>query len=306
MSPPSTRPPERRLLGIALRITSATLLAGMAACAKLASARGVTVPELLFYRSVFALPLAAGWIGVVPGWAAVRTRRPRAHVTRTLVGFTAMGMMLGSISRLPLGEATTIIYLSPLIATLLSAALLRERIGRHRWAAVLAGFVGILVVVRPGAAGLATAGVLLGLGGALGQAAVMITLRQLGRTENTAAIVWWFLVLSSLLGAAFLPLFGRWHGGAVLVTLAGCGLFAGAGQIAMTASLRFAPVATVAPFDYLQILWATLFGWLVFAAPLDPATLAGAALIAGSGLYTAYRERLRGREPVEALAPPET
>jgi len=298
---------DRPLLGVMLRICSATLFACMAVMVKEASNRGASMPELVFYRSAFALPVVAAWITFGPGWDAVRTQRPLAHVTRGVIGLTSMLLTFGALALLPIGEATTLSYAAPIVATMLSAIVLREPIGWHRWAAVLIGFIGVLLVIRPGHThGLPPLGIAVGVGSALVLGGVMITLRQIGQYEHTAAIVFWFTCLCTLFGAAMLPIFGQRHDMVTIALLVVSGLIGGGSQLTMTASLRFAPVATVVPFDYVQILWATLFGWLIFGSPPLATTLFGAALIAGSGIYTAYRERVRGKIPPQVYAPPES
>ncbi|HWI86159.1 MAG TPA: DMT family transporter, partial [Sphingomonas sp.] len=180
----------------------------------------------------------------------------------------------------------------------------RERIGPRRWAAVAAGFAGVLLIAHPGN-GAAPIGILAGIAAAFGQSAVMITVRQISRTEAVAAIVFWFTVISTLAGALTLPFFGHGHDPATLGLLALAGLAGGIGQLGMTASLRLAPVSVVVPFDYLQIVWSITIGWLIFTTPPTSWVLAGAALIAASGIYTAYREGVRGREPPEGFSMPE-
>jgi drug/metabolite transporter (DMT)-like permease len=300
-----TAPPERRLQGILLRSASATAFAGMAALLKAASERGVATPEMIFYRNGWALVVVVAWIALGPGWSAVRTANPWAHVTRSAIGLVSMLLTFGALAMLPLGEATTLTYAAPLIATILSGLVLGELIGRRRWAAVAVGFVGVALVAQPGGKDLPLIGIATGIAAAFGQSAVMITIRQISRTEGTAAIVFWFTVMTTVAGAVLLIFFGRWHDPATMAMLAGAGLLGGFAQLAMTASLRFAPVSVVVPFDYLQIVWATLAGWLVFGSAPTLLMLGGAALICGSGLYTAYRERVRGREPTEARAMPE-
>ncbi|WP_294392864.1 DMT family transporter [uncultured Sphingomonas sp.] len=298
-------PPERRLQGILLRSASATAFAGMAALLKAASDRGVATPEMIFYRNGWALLVVSAWIGAGPGWSAVRTAKPLAHITRSTIGLVSMLLTFGALALLPLGEATTLTYAAPLIATILSGLVLGEAIGPRRWAAVAVGFVGVALVAQPGGSAVPLLGVAVAIAAAFGQSAVMITVRQISRTEGTAAIVFWFSTFTALAGAAMLPVFGRWHDPLTMAMLAGAGLLGGFAQIAMTGSLRFAPVSVVVPFDYLQIILATAIGWAVFGSAPTPLMLAGAALIAGSGLYTAYRERVRGREPVEARSMPE-
>lgn len=298
-------PPERPLAGILLRAASATAFAGMAALLKASSERGVAAPEMIFYRNGWALVVVGSWIALGPGWGAIRTAKPLAHVTRSSIGLVSMLLTFGALALLPLGEATTLTYAAPLIATILSGLVLGEEIGRRRWLAVAVGFAGVALVAQPGGTTLPMTGVAVGIAAALGQSAVMITVKQISRTENTAAIVFWFSTFTTIAGAAMLPFFGRWHDPATMALLAGAGLLGGFAQLAMTASLRFAPVSVVVPFDYLQIVWATLIGWLAFGSPPTPLMVAGAALVAGSGLYTAYRERARGREPNEARQMPE-
>lgn len=294
------------MLGVGLRIVAATCFATMAALLKGASDRGVSTPEMIFWRNIWSLLVVSIWITLGPGWAAVRTNRPLAHITRSVLGIVSMLFTFGALALLPLAEATTLTYAAPILATILSGLLLGEAIGVRRWSAVAIGFVGVLLVVRPGGGvHLPMIGVLVGIFAALGQSFVMITLRQIGRTEGTAAIVFWFSVLSTTAGIAMLPIFGRPHDMMTLEMMCLAGSLGGIAQLTMTASLRFAPVSVVVPFDYLQIVWATLIGTVIFASPSTPLMLAGAALIAGSGIYTAYRESRRGRVPDQARTAPE-
>ncbi|WP_240320876.1 DMT family transporter [Sphingomonas crusticola] len=288
-----------------MRITAATAFALMAALLKAASERGVTTPEMIFYRNGWSLLVVSIWLSLGPGWAAVKTRAPLAHLTRSVVGLVSMLFTFGALALLPLGEATTLTYAAPIIATLLSGLLLKEKIGIRRWAAVAVGFAGVLLIAHPGN-GAAPVGILVGVAAAFGQSAVMITVRQISQTENVAAIVFWFSVFTTIAGAAMLPFFGQGHDRLTYLLLALCGLCGGIGQLTMTASLRYAPVSVVVPFDYLQIVWGITIGWLVFLTPATPLVFAGAALIAGSGIYTAYREGARGKEPAEARSMPES
>jgi drug/metabolite transporter (DMT)-like permease len=167
------------------------------------------------------------------------------------------------------------------------------------------GFLGVVLVARPGN-GVTTIGLLVGILAALSQSAVMITVRQISRTEHIAAIVFWFTIFTTAAGAMMLPFFGHSHDALTYALLAGAGLLGGVGQLSMTASLRFAPVSVVVPLDYLQIVWGIVLGWIIFLTPPTPLMLVGAALIAASGIYTAYREHARGRIPAEAQAMPES
>ncbi len=287
--------------GIALRIASAGCFSVMSALLKLAAEGGVVAPEMLFYRALFGLPVVLAWVITSQGFGALATRRPLAHLGRTVLGICSILCTFQALILLPLADATTIGFTAPVFATILSWLLLREPVGRHRWSAVACGFLGVAIVMRPGQSGhdVPLAGVLIGLLAALGTASVTITLRQLRNTEHVAAIVFWFFLGSSLVGLALLPFFGSWHAPLTYVLLAGGGLAGGLAQITMTASLQAAPVSVVSPFDYLQMVGALLLGWLLMASTPTFNTLLGAALIASSGLYTAWREySLRRVRPI--------
>ena len=283
--------------GISLRIASAGAFSIMTALLKLAAERGVVAPEMLFYRALFGLPVVLLWIVMRPGLGAIRTERPWAHVFRCALGITGILFVFQALTMLTLADAATINFTAPIFATLLSGLILREVVGPHRWLAVAVGFIGVAVVMRPGAGHAPPlAGVAVALMAALGQASVTVTLRQLKDTEHVAAIVFWFFVASLGVGALMLPFVGHWHGWATLALLAGGGVAGGLAQLTVTASLQSAPVAVVAPFDYLQMVGAVIFGWWLMASPPSLNTLAGAALIAASGLYTVWREHVRRRD----------
>lgn len=294
--------------GIALRIAAAGCFSIMAAVLKLASLDGVGAPEMLFYRAFFGLPVVLIWVLSRPdGLKALTTRRPWAHVGRSALGILSILCVFQTLTLLPLADATTLSFTAPVFATLLSFLILKEAIGPRRWAAVALGFVGVIIVMRPGAGDHAVplVGIGFGLAAAVLTAAVTITLRQLRDTEHVAAIVFWFFVASSIVGAILLPFVGHWRSPQILALLIASGVVGGLAQLFMTASLQKAPVAVVAPFDYLQIIGAVIFGWWLLHTPPSLNTLAGAALIASSGLYTAWREHVRRKDSlIQPTSPP--
>ena len=294
----STRPDQSRAFGIALRIGATTCFAFMAAMIKLGYEAGVSTPELAFYRFAFGLPPLLAWIAWSGNFGAWRTQRPTAHVWRALVGLSTMVTAFSALAYLPLAEATTIGFAAPLFAVVLSALVLKEKVGRHRWSAVALGFVGVLLVMRPEGRDLPPTGLALALLSAFGVGVVTITIRQIGRTEHPQTTVLWFSLLSMLTLSAFLPFYAQLHDARTWAILLGLGAFGGFGQIFLTASLRFAPVSVVVPFDYTQLLWAVLLGALIFGKAPPGTTWIGAAVIVASGLYTLYREHKLGREKV--------
>jgi drug/metabolite transporter (DMT)-like permease len=306
MDRPVSPPRDAIATGIALRIASAGCFSVMSALLKVAATHGVVAIEMLFYRALFGLPVILIWVMTTQGISALGTRRPWVHVRRCAIGVSAILCTFHTLTLLPLADATTIGFTAPIFATLMSGLILKETVGAQRWIAVLIGFAGVAVVLRPGAAhALPLAGVGFGLASAFGTAAVTITLRQLKDTEHVAAIVFWFFVASASVGGLLLPVFGHRHDAATLGVLAAVGVAGSLAQICMTASLRSAPVAVVAPFDYLQIIGAVIFGWWLLSSTPSANTLVGAALIASSGLYTVWREHVRRQDRlVQPTSPP--
>lgn len=284
-------PAEHRGRGIALRVGGVTCFATMMAALKYGTLHGVGPAEILFYRNFFSLPTIILWVIVGGGLSAVRTNRPGAHATRSALGLSVMFCTFIALSMLPLAEATVISFSSPLFATMLSALVLKERVLWHRWGAIAVGLLGVLIVVRPGGSGLPALGVAVALAAALGAAGVTITLRQIGQTESATATVFWFNIASVIVTAVPMPFLFHAHAANVWVALALGGLLGGCAQIMMTAAVRYAPVSALAPFDYLQIVWAMLWGFLLFDALPTWSGVLGAILIGSGGCYVIWRER---------------
>jgi drug/metabolite transporter (DMT)-like permease len=296
-------PAERRLLAITLRLFAAIALTVMFAIVKLVDARGVSLFESVFYRHAFALPLILGWIAAGPGFASVKTARPGAHVWRSLLGTGGMALNFLTFTLLPLAEATVLLFTVPIFATILSSAVLKEQVGSHRWGAVLLGFGGVLIVVQPAGSVLPTQGVAVGLLAALVVSGVSVTLRQIGRTESATTTVFWFTILSTAPMIVLMPVFGRMHDLETFGLLIGLGLTGGLAQLALTASLRLAPVSVVLPMDYSNLIWSALIGWLVFATLPGASLWLGAPLIMISGIYIVYREHRLQRAKIAVAGP---
>jgi drug/metabolite transporter (DMT)-like permease len=296
--PQLSRPPLRqnRLLGIGLRVGAATCFGFMAAAIKLGAEAGVSLPELAFYRFAFGLPPLLLWIALTGSFGAWRTRRPLAHLGRGVIGLSTMVLAFAALTFLPLAESATIGFVAPLFSVILSALILHEPVGRHRWSAVILGFVGVLIVMGPGSGALPPAGLAIALAAAFGVAGVTITIRTIGRTESTPTIVLWFTLFAMAATGLLMPFFGQMHDARAWAILAALGLFGGMGQLFLTSALRFAPVSVVVPFDYTQLLWAVLLGWWLWDTRPPTSTWIGAAVIVASGLYTLYREHKLGRE----------
>jgi drug/metabolite transporter (DMT)-like permease len=292
-------------LAILARIVTGLFMAMMSAFAKAAGEAGAGSGEIIFFRQALALPVVLLWVGMGPGWSALKTKRPKAHLSRAVIGLVSMSIMFSSLQFLPLAEAITIFFISPLVATSLSGLLLGEKVGPHRWLAVLVGFAGVLIVMRPGSSGaeVSTLGLTLAISAAVLMAGVTITLRQLGTTEHEAATVFWFTFVATVVMTCLYPFFYKPHPPATWLLMVCVGVCGAVIQIATVTSLRLAPISLTAPFDYMQLFWAALIGWLFWADLPAWTTVVGGLLIASAGLYTFYRERLRRQTIAEEATP---
>ena len=293
---------DRILTAIGMRLVSVGLFAGMNVFIKLSELHGAALGEILFWRQFGAALLVGSIVLAGPGWRSVTTSRMPAHTLRAALGLSAMAFTFATILALPLAEATTIGFTMPIFATILGALILREPTGWHRWAAVVTGFAGVLIVAQPGSGHFPVWGAITGLAAALLTASVSILLRQISRTEAAMTTVFWFSTLSVLPLGLLYVFVAKPHPPEVWSFLIAVGIFGGAAQMAMTSALGLGPVSVVVPMDYSSLIWATAFGWLVFGTLPDPATWIGAPVIVASGLYIVWREHVRRRaETVQAV-----
>lgn len=270
-------------------------MALLSALVKWTGSRGIPVFEIILFRNLFAFVPLGLYIWRTTGFEVLKTKRPFGHLVRSAVGLTGMVCGFSAVQHLPLTEATALQFTSPLFMTALSALLLSEKVGRHRWGAVLVGFVGVLIMARPLPGQMNIPGVTLGVLSALGAAGAMVAIRQIADTERGPTIVFYFTlggVAIGLVGSAF-----GWvtPDPLTLAMLVVAGLIGGVGQLFLTEALRQAPIGVIAPFDYTQLIWAALLGLVIWGELPHPLTLMGAVVVAASGVYILRRELMRFR-----------
>jgi drug/metabolite transporter (DMT)-like permease len=277
---------DHPLQGIAWMVAGVFLLSVMDALSKHAVSQ-LSIPVLIAARSALVLILLAPWVLRSGGWSALRTRRPWAHGVRGLLAVCSMLAFFESLRLLPLATVIAISFAAPLFMTLLSVPLLKERVGVHRWGALLAGFVGVRLIVGPQAMdGELGLGAWLALVAAFFYAASMTCVRWLSPTESDLSMLVWQNLTMGLAGAVglfFVPLQvapGMWPIIALMAVLVLLGQ-------------RLAPVGVVAPFHYSELLFAALFGWVFWQEWPGPHVWWGAFFVVGAGLYTLWRERAR-------------
>jgi drug/metabolite transporter (DMT)-like permease len=279
--------------GIFFMLLAAFLFSCMDALVKLATVRHPT-GQIVFFRNVVALLPLYFFVRQAGGLAILRTQRLGQHILRSLAGIASMVLGFLAFAYMPLADAVAIGLSGPIFLTALSVPLLGEHVGWRRWGAVFVGFIGILVITRPGS-GVFGLAALLPLGGALFYAFAMVQIRKLSSSEPAANIVFYFTISAIVLSAVSLP--WQWVAPTPLslVYLVGIGLVGGFAQMAMTHAFRLAPVAVVAPFDYTALVFATGFGYAIWGQIPDRFVWAGAAIVIASGLYILHRETVRRR-----------
>ena len=288
-------PAQRPIYALALRLLAMLALSVMLLLVKLTGEHGISLPETLFWRQFIPGVALLGWLGMRGEIARLRTQRLSIHARRALIGGLGMFLTLGVVQILPLAEATVLGFTAPIFAVLLAVVLLREKVGVWRWAAVLLGLIGIVIIAGPDRAHLPIRGLATGIGAAFMVALISIQLRDLGRTEEPVSIVFWFSAFCAPPMALFMVWTGLPHhdpaGWAMLFGIGAAGL---AAQLLMTAALRYGSVSSVIVMDYSQFGWATLWGWLCFAHVPPAQTWLGAPAIIAAGLIIAWREQVRG------------
>jgi len=253
-------------------------------------------PGLTAFESSFILTVAS--IVVVPFLKApgetwrgmLRTQRPALTQFRSFASTFAGIFSVIALTRIPIAEAYSLVFLAPVIALVLSVFVLSEQVGWRRWSSVAAGIVGVLIVTRPGFREL-NVGHLAALGASLCVAASVICLRLLGQSERPSTIYAWLTIQSLVINFVLMLVYGwvmptpaQW------ALLAVCGVAAGAGQIGLMAATRRAPANQVAPMQYSQLGWAIVYGALFFAEWPDVFTLLGLVFVVASGLFLIQRK----------------
>ncbi|MGQ4877269.1 DMT family transporter [Billgrantia sp. LNSP4103-1] len=294
---------DRPMAGILLRLLSGVLFTGMMVSIK---AVGTSAPlgQIVFFRSAFALLPIVLFMWLRREFpAGLATRRPAGHLLRSGLGAAAMFASFASLALLPVAEATLLMQLTPVLMACGGVVLLGEPLTFQRAGALVLALAGVAVLVLPAlgsnAGGGHAAGYALGLLAALLSAGALLTVRRISRTESAGSIALYFVLLSTLVGLATLPMGWAALTPNQLGLLVLSGLFGGAAHIAMTLALRYAEASRLAPFEYLALIWPILADLLLFGLPLAsgfllalPLILGGAGLAAleGRGLRRSLRQ----------------
>jgi len=266
--------------GALYMVVSALLFALMSVAVKIASA---TLPNVVvvFFRSGFGLLTLIPFIVGVD----LRTTQVREHLIRSLAGIASMYCFFYTLAHMRLADAVLLNYSLPIFIPFVESAWLGEEFPRRLWTPVLVGFLGVIVILRPGS-GVMEPVALLGVASALFAAVAQVGVRRLTRTEPVPRIVFYFAITATLLSAV--PAAGSWQTphGVVWVAALAMGATATAGQLAMTRAYAHAPAARVGPFVYSAVVFAAALDWLFWRKLPDAFTVAGGVLVAGAGILS--------------------
>jgi len=248
--------------------------------------------EVLFSRSLVALLTMAAFILPATGLAVYRTQRLRAHAMRATSQVGSQTMLLIAFSMMPLAGATAIMFSSPIFSTLASSYFLHEKVGPTRWAVLLVGFLGVLVIANPGMDTFQI-GALFALGNAILFGTVVAGVRGMAATESTETLIMYQLTLLTVCYALFLPFGFTMPTGFDALIMIGSGVGNGIAQYLWTRAIHLAPTSAVVPFQYLQLVWAMLLGFAIWGDLPTVNLLIGSAVVIASGMFLFWRETRR-------------
>lgn len=263
------------------------------------------VSQIIFCRAVFAMLVLGPLIWRAGGIMSLRTNRPLGHLARSGIGILSMVCGFTAVTLLPLANASALAFTAPLWTTLLGVLVLGEKVRWRRALALVVGFTGVLVILRPDASliqgilsgGPLAVGSLLGLCSSFLAACAMISVRRLSATEPSTTIVFYFMATGIVVSGILMSrefVMPTLHDAILMVLV---GVVGGLAQLLLTTAYRGAPVAVVAPFDYTAMLWATGYGFVIWGEIPHPAVALGALIVIGSGVYITVRETRLGLAP---------
>ncbi|MEM7208603.1 MAG: DMT family transporter [Pseudomonadota bacterium] len=285
------------VLGISAMLISVVLFSVMDATVKWLGGTYST-QQIMFFRTAVAMVPVLILLMHRGGFALLKTEKIGLHVARSLFGVTAMAFAFYAFSIMRLADAISILHTTPLFMTILSVLVLGERVGKRRWTAVTIGFIGMLIVIRPGPGILDSGGAYM-LVATLCIALTTTVIRYLSATDDPVCITFYF-TLSGIVVSSIVCLHSGWEWPPLndWLLLASIGLLGGSAQFAMTFSYRYAEIGMVAPLKYLSIAVGGTLGYLLWGEVPDLQSFIGIFLIVSTGIYTLHRETVTARAKI--------
>lgn len=268
------------------------------ASGKVLSGAGISTTQIVWSRYAGGMILMLFLFAPRHGLSLLTTNQPRLQIARSLLLVASSLLYFKGLSYIALPTAAAISFTSPIFITALSLPLLAERVGPRRWVAVMIGFVGALVVIRPGMAGTHWAVAYI-VGSTTCSVFYQILTRRVAGLDSATTSATYPTITGTALVSLYVFFDWSWPAaGADWIVFAALGIFGGGGHYFLTKAYEIGPAAVIAPFNYLQLVGATIMGFLIFGDLPDSVTVLGAGIIVASGLYIAHRERVRRRQRV--------
>ncbi len=280
--------PRAAALGIGLMVIAVGCFASMNMFVKLIG-NAYHPLEAVFFRNTLAAFMVIPFVLFSGGLGTLKTKRPLGHALRALAGVAGNASFFAAYTYVALADGMTVAMSVPIFATLFAIPLLGERVGWHRWAAILVGFGGVLIALNP-TAGAISPGSLFALSGTVFWALTIIFVRKLSTTESPYTIVFYYMATGSVIATCIMPWVWVTPTPQVLLLYLCTGIVGGLGQIAMTFALKLAPASVVSPFEYTQIAWALMFDLVLWGVAPASTTILGATVVIATGLYIFRRE----------------
>lgn len=295
--------PRDFLTAAVMKLSAAFLFATMAAQVRYLGDR-FPVGQVIFFRAIFAfVPILIFYAALGELSRSWQTKRFPGHVWRGTLSIASSFCYFAALARLPIVDVTAISFVTPLIVVVLAAIFLKEIVHFYRWAAVIVGFSGVIVMLVPymdmakhhaALSSVAAVGLALAICNAVFSAIAVIQVRRLTQTETTSSIVIYFSMFIAIGGLVTLPFGWVLPNNLELACLIGAGIAGGAAHILSTSSHHYAPASFLVSFDYSSMIWAFLLGYLFFGEIPAALVAVGAVIVACAGLFVVWRERQLG------------
>lgn len=295
MAASDTPKPEHPILGIGCAVLAFFMFAVMNVFAKILSEHH-SVMEIAFFRNGTALiPMLFIVYGM--GRKDILTIRsnPKGITIRSVIGTVSLAVTFGAFAAMPLADATAFLFTTSLLVPVLGYFFLKEKVGPYRWSAVLIGFIGVVVMLRP-TGDVNLQGVALALSAACMQAVLQVILRALGKTEKPETVTFYFMFIGTFVALIPMPLVFTMPTWGEVPYIIGLGLSGVMAQFLLSHAYKNAQASSVTIFNYSGIIWATLFGWMFWNEWPDVAIFIGGAIVISSNVFIVYREHTLARQ----------
>lgn len=282
---------QNTLKGISLYALAALFVVCMGAFGKAMGDAGHHPLEVVFYRALGGLIIMSIYICAFKKFDDLKTTKHKAHLSRSLVGSLAILLFFWAVSLLPLSTVTAILYLSPVLVTVMSALILKEQVGKFRWLAVAIGFLGTLFLIQPTGEAYSLLGITVALLNTVATAGVSILLRDLGSSEKTTTTIFYLFLYGTIATGLFMPFI--WTGLPEIWWLVlGLVVTGFINQPLKTQAFRIADASAISPVQYFNIIWATLIGYMVWHNVPTPNIVIGCLIVITSNAIIIWREKI--------------